>query len=264
MNEDEAFIRAIVDGPGDDTARLVYADWLDDRADPRGAYLRAEAEWAKPWRNGTRPADNPALRELGAALDGVWLARVSRPPVGVCCDHMGIAKSSVQLRSEDLDQIERSFALTLPTEYRAFLLNYNGGRSKLNSLPHPVYDGIDCELQRWNSLMPAQEPLRPENVLWQIRYYRTASEPSFHAIIPLCAADAGYYETFAIGCGKENAGRVYYVMDFSLSPDAGEPLEVANSLGYFLASIQNWVEPSVFNLDEDSDRNHKPQAASHE
>jgi uncharacterized protein (TIGR02996 family) len=26
MNEDEAFIRAIMDTPGDDTARLVYAD----------------------------------------------------------------------------------------------------------------------------------------------------------------------------------------------------------------------------------------------
>ena len=44
MTEDEAFIRAIVDSPGDDTPRLVYADWLDDRADPRGAYLRAERE----------------------------------------------------------------------------------------------------------------------------------------------------------------------------------------------------------------------------
>jgi uncharacterized protein (TIGR02996 family) len=33
MTEDESFIRAIVDTPGDDTARLVYADWLDDRDD---------------------------------------------------------------------------------------------------------------------------------------------------------------------------------------------------------------------------------------
>src|SRR5262249_19542994 len=27
VSEDEAFIRAVVDGPGDDTPRLVYADW---------------------------------------------------------------------------------------------------------------------------------------------------------------------------------------------------------------------------------------------
>src|SRR5436309_2054552 len=88
MTEDEAFIRAVVDGPGDDTPRLVYADWLDDRADPRGTYLRAEAEWAKPWRSGERPADSPELRELARGLDPVWVARVSRPPLGVCCDHV--------------------------------------------------------------------------------------------------------------------------------------------------------------------------------
>jgi uncharacterized protein (TIGR02996 family) len=34
--DDEAFIRAIVDSPGDDTQRLVYADWLDERDDQWG------------------------------------------------------------------------------------------------------------------------------------------------------------------------------------------------------------------------------------
>ncbi len=77
MTEDEAFIRAVVDGPGDDTVRLVYADWLDDRADPRGPYLRAEFEWAMPWRNGERPTDNLALRERAARLDPMWVARIS-------------------------------------------------------------------------------------------------------------------------------------------------------------------------------------------
>ena len=65
MNEDEAFIRAIVDNPGDDTPRLVYADWLDDRDDPRGPYLRAEFEWAKPWQTGERPTD------VGGAAAGI-------------------------------------------------------------------------------------------------------------------------------------------------------------------------------------------------
>ena len=54
MTDDEAFIRAVVDGPGDNTPRLVYADWLDDRADPRGPYLRAECEWAKMKCGGPR------------------------------------------------------------------------------------------------------------------------------------------------------------------------------------------------------------------
>src|SRR5439155_11828794 len=88
VTEDEAFIRAVVDSPGDDLPRLVYADWLDDRSDPRGPYLRAELEWAKPWRSGERPTDSPELREMAAEFDPVWVARVSRPPMGACCEHV--------------------------------------------------------------------------------------------------------------------------------------------------------------------------------
>jgi uncharacterized protein (TIGR02996 family) len=40
MNEDEGFVRAIRDDPDDAALRLVYADWLDERSDPRGEYLR--------------------------------------------------------------------------------------------------------------------------------------------------------------------------------------------------------------------------------
>ena len=42
VSDDEVFIRRIVDSPGDDLPRLVYADWLDERGDPRAAWLRDE------------------------------------------------------------------------------------------------------------------------------------------------------------------------------------------------------------------------------
>jgi uncharacterized protein (TIGR02996 family) len=125
VNEDEAFIRAIVDNPGDDVARLVYADWLDERDDPRGTYLRAEFEWAKPWRNGERPSDSPELRERAVGLDPVWVARISRPPVGICCEHMGFEKRRPPITRESLVAIERRFSVQLAAEYQAFLLNYN-------------------------------------------------------------------------------------------------------------------------------------------
>ena len=79
MNEDAAFVRAIREQPDDETARLVYADWLDDRSDPRAEYLRAEAAWA------TLPTadeqSRPLFRrvsQLAAALDPEWFAAVSR------------------------------------------------------------------------------------------------------------------------------------------------------------------------------------------
>ena len=77
--EDEAFVRVIRERPDDDAARLVYADWLDERDDPRAAYLRAEAEWAA-----LRPADEqyrPLYRrvsQLAAGLKPEWFAAVSR------------------------------------------------------------------------------------------------------------------------------------------------------------------------------------------
>lgn len=131
MNEDEAFIRAIVDAPGDDTPRLVYADWLDDRDDPRGPYLRAEHDWAKPWRSGERPEYNPVLRASVIGLDPLWVARVSRPPVGVCCEHIQFECSGPRLTVTDLDEVKRWPQVQFPDDYTAFLLNYNGGAPHL-------------------------------------------------------------------------------------------------------------------------------------
>jgi uncharacterized protein (TIGR02996 family) len=84
--EDKAFLRAILDNPTDTTARLVYADWLDDRSDPRGTYLRVEADLrAQNDSNGERAV---ALREWLASLkrdiDPFWLACFDRPDIEGC------------------------------------------------------------------------------------------------------------------------------------------------------------------------------------
>jgi uncharacterized protein (TIGR02996 family) len=118
VTDDEAFIRRIVDSPGDDTPRMVYADWLDERNDPRGAYLRAEA---------ATPGLVERLAPLARGLDPVWVARVSRPPVGVCCDRSVFSDSSPQLSDQDVSRFELETGLPLSGDYRAFLLNTNGG-----------------------------------------------------------------------------------------------------------------------------------------
>jgi uncharacterized protein (TIGR02996 family) len=40
MAEEEAFIRSILASPRDDAPRLAFADWLEERGDPRGEFLR--------------------------------------------------------------------------------------------------------------------------------------------------------------------------------------------------------------------------------
>jgi uncharacterized protein (TIGR02996 family) len=48
MSPDEtAFLGAIGNDPANETARLVYADWLADRDDPRAAFARLSAEFLR-------------------------------------------------------------------------------------------------------------------------------------------------------------------------------------------------------------------------
>jgi uncharacterized protein (TIGR02996 family) len=127
VTDDEAFIRAIVDAPGDDAPRLVYADWLDERDDPRGAYMRAETEWAQPWRQGDRPPYSAHLLNLASPLESIWVARISRPPMGVCLDRFEIRDSGPHLALDDVKEFERRTQIDMPDALAAFLLNQNGG-----------------------------------------------------------------------------------------------------------------------------------------
>jgi uncharacterized protein (TIGR02996 family) len=47
MCDEDAFLRAIIERPDDDLPRLVYADYLDERDDPRGEFIRVECELAR-------------------------------------------------------------------------------------------------------------------------------------------------------------------------------------------------------------------------
>jgi uncharacterized protein (TIGR02996 family) len=63
MTEHEAFLRAVIAEPDEDAPRLVYADWLEERGDPRGEFIRLQCTLAarEPRRDLAARAD--ALRE---------------------------------------------------------------------------------------------------------------------------------------------------------------------------------------------------------
>lgn len=46
-NEEDALLAAIVAAPDDDAPRLVYADWLQERGDARGEFIRLQIELAR-------------------------------------------------------------------------------------------------------------------------------------------------------------------------------------------------------------------------
>src|SRR5262245_26914913 len=81
MSED-LFIDAVLAEPGAHAPRLLYADWLEERGDPRAEFLRLDCQLLN-----TPPEDEhfsllrSRLQELSGALDPDWVALLRRLPV---------------------------------------------------------------------------------------------------------------------------------------------------------------------------------------
>lgn len=80
MTDDAAFLAAILAAPNDNTPRLVYADWLDEREQPeRAAFIRIECEQpAAELFSDERFMWTYRLKEACRDLDPEWVAAVSR------------------------------------------------------------------------------------------------------------------------------------------------------------------------------------------
>jgi len=77
MPEEDGFLGAIRADPRDTTARLVYADWLDERHDPRGDFVRLHlALAAAAPDHAERVAGEHELSHLRKDCDPAWLAVV--------------------------------------------------------------------------------------------------------------------------------------------------------------------------------------------
>jgi uncharacterized protein (TIGR02996 family) len=247
VSEDEAFIRAIVDAPGDDLPRLVYADWLDDRSDPRGPYLRAERE-AVESGNGAR------LRELAAGLDPVWVARVSRPPVGVCCDRVRFDNRGRTLTASDIERVEQLLGGSFCADYRAFLLNYNGGVPVPACLPYPdqTWEDMDMDVGEFYAVGAPYE-LAPDEIGewtgnlkherdWLHELYRIGggegNNPLIEGMVQFADTpnDLGY---LLVGISAANRGRVYHFRDYChFSNDPGHLFDYADSFAAFLSRFR--------------------------
>src|SRR5215470_8905667 len=65
--------QAILEQPGDDALRLIYADWLEDNDDPvRAEFIRAQLELSR------LPAEGPRHSELAAGEERLLKANRKR------------------------------------------------------------------------------------------------------------------------------------------------------------------------------------------
>src|SRR3954471_24803700 len=78
MSDEQSFLDALKANPADDTARLVYADGLDEHGEPAKAeYLRRVGEWVAVWHTaGPEASLTQRLIDLSAGLPGMWVTDV--------------------------------------------------------------------------------------------------------------------------------------------------------------------------------------------
>jgi uncharacterized protein (TIGR02996 family) len=237
MTDDEAFIRSIVDNPGDDAPRLVYADWLDERDDPRGAYLRAEVEWAR-----TRLIEKArVLKATIPPADAVWFARLSRSPLGVCCDRLSFGEHEPDITRPVLSEgamgaVERRFAITFGPEYRAFLINHNGGIPQPNTFQLP--DGTWKSLYHFHTIWSedGSAPYDEHDLVERLEQKladRFWDDPRLRGFVDVGRAEIGDRQWLCLDCGGDSPGTVYLI---DLWMDIENPvLKVADSFGELLA-----------------------------
>lgn len=83
--EELPFIREVMFDVDDDTPRLVYADWLDDRGDRRGEFLRldtllSQSELGDAGSSQWRERRNRLIDQL----DPQWVSLLARVPIELC------------------------------------------------------------------------------------------------------------------------------------------------------------------------------------
>lgn len=78
ISAQEDFVQEIASRPDDDTPRLVYADWLEDRGDPQGEFIRLQCELTQSANEPDRVEElRRRQRELLTAHRTEWVRAVS-------------------------------------------------------------------------------------------------------------------------------------------------------------------------------------------
>jgi uncharacterized protein (TIGR02996 family) len=114
MNDEAGFLNAIRDNPDDDTARLVYADWLEERGDIRGEYLRLEYQLSQiPLR----------LAQLREQIDPAWLRAVTKWHKVVLLDFVPTDKIQVIKLVREVTQLGLKEAKDLVEAPRSTILD---------------------------------------------------------------------------------------------------------------------------------------------
>jgi hypothetical protein len=138
-------------------------------------------------------------------------------------------KCGPPLAEADVASLERFLALRLPPEYRAFLLQYNGGRPKLTEFPVPSHPEsvIDLEL-----FFGVTREKASDNLEWNYKEHRPTLGKHLLAIGRTPANDL----LALVLSGDKRHSIVFYDV-IEEDPDA-RLHDVAESFAKFMASLK--------------------------
>jgi uncharacterized protein (TIGR02996 family) len=148
---EDAFITAILEAPCDDSSRLVYADWLEERDDPRAEFFRIELELLKcPLGLAPLASLKSRLSELLQCLDPEWVALVRRLPLDPLDELRVVMPPPKRLlnASGKWEEVEQALGLTLPSDYKAFIRTYGSGTAGCIEIVSPLGLNYDVR-ERW-------------------------------------------------------------------------------------------------------------------
>jgi uncharacterized protein (TIGR02996 family) len=126
-----SFLTAVKDAPEEDAPRLVFADWLEDRDDPRGTFLRLQVLLAQ--EKAGSPKRLELAQQAGALLEqhtAEWLGPLAR--AGFHCSFqrglIHLRTSPSVLLTKQGEQIARDPAFAWVDELRMGKVSAAGGK----------------------------------------------------------------------------------------------------------------------------------------
>jgi uncharacterized protein (TIGR02996 family) len=141
MTRDAAFLEAIRAAPDDDAPRLIYADWLDERGDPRGEFIRVQCGRVRlPETDPRRAALAARARELLEANWGKWVVPLGAF-VGRDAARHNAGWVARPFHPSRLAEFRRGFIDRLPVEAGAFVAGADA-LIRLAPLRHVSFWGV--------------------------------------------------------------------------------------------------------------------------
>jgi len=150
--EDEEFLDAILEDAGDEGRRLAYADWLEERGDPRAEFLRLEHQYLETAPDDARGAEMlERLGELSRTLDSEWvrlIRSVELDPLDALREIVAPPKRPHYPRG-DWEALELALGLRFPTDYKRYIEVYGGGGIGPIAIDSPFVPSRHDPKARW-------------------------------------------------------------------------------------------------------------------